>query len=56
LIIEHLVEIERDLAWLGRKTEIPYGTLYSCLVQKHFEISKENVKKVNKILETNFIK
>lgn len=54
LIVEYLEEIERDLAWLGRKTGVPYGTLYSCFSQRLFKVSDENLKKINEVLGTNF--
>jgi len=51
-----LVEMERDLAWLSRKAEIPYGTLYYCLIRKQFKISEENLSKINKVLNTKIKK
>jgi predicted transcriptional regulator len=54
IITEHLKGIERDLAWLQRKTDIPYATLYSCFVQRLFKVSKKNLRKINKALETDF--
>lgn len=52
LILQHLKEIERDLAWLSRKTEIAYGTLYSCFTHRLFKISEDNLKKINNVLGT----
>jgi hypothetical protein len=54
LIADHLKEIERDLAWLHRKTTIPYGTLYYSIVRKQFNISEVNLQKINAALETKF--
>lgn len=54
LILKHLEEDERDLAWLQRKTKIPYGTLYSCFKQRLFKISAGNLLRINKALGTNF--
>lgn len=54
LILEHLKDVERDLAWLSRKTDIAYGTLYSCFTHRLFKISSDNLKKINGVLGTNF--
>lgn len=54
LILKHLEEDERDLAWLHRKTGIPYATLYSCFKQRLFKVSVSNLSKINKVLGTNF--
>lgn len=56
LITGHLQKIERDFAWLSRKTKIPYGTLYYSLVRKQFNVSEDNLRKINSVLETNFTK
>lgn len=53
LIAAHLKEIERDWAWLSRKTDIPYATIYSCFVQRLFKVSEDNLKIINNILETD---
>ena len=54
LIKAQLDEIERDWAWLSRKTEIPYATIYSCFVQRLFKLSEENLKIINDVLGTDF--
>ena len=54
LISNKIEELERNLNWLHRKTGIPYGTLYSMFVQKLFQVSKENLKLINKALGTDF--
>lgn len=54
LVKAKLEEIERDWAWLSRKTEIPYPTIYSCFVLRHFKASEENLNKINEVLETDF--
>jgi len=54
-ILLHLKKIERPLAWLSKKTEIPYPTFYSVFRQKIFRLSDSNLEKINKVLETNFI-
>ncbi len=54
VITDHLKEIERDWAWLARKTDIPYATIYSCFVQRLFKVSDDNLEKINEVLETDF--
>lgn len=54
LIKSHIDTIERDWAWLARKTEIPYATIYSCFVQRLFKPSEKNLKVINEILGTDF--
>ena len=54
VIWDYLKEIERDLGWLAKKTDIPYATLYSIFVQKTFNLNKERLEKINEVLETNF--
>jgi hypothetical protein len=54
LILLHLEEEERPLAWLSRKTEIPYPTLYSIFVQRIMNLSDDNLAKVNKAMGTDF--
>ena len=54
VILLHLEEIERTLAWLSEKTQIPYPTLYSVFKQKHFSLSEKNLEKINNVLGTDF--
>lgn len=54
LIIKHLKDDDRDLMWLHKKTNIPYGTLYSIFTQRLFKVNKTNLKKINKCLGTEF--
>ena len=54
-ILLHLEEIERPLSWLSDKTEIPYPTLYSVLIQRTFAMSDRNIGKINRVLDTDFI-
>jgi hypothetical protein len=54
LILTHLETEERDLAWLQRKTDIPYATLYSCFIQRLFRVKDENLNKINEVLGTSF--
>lgn len=53
-ILEHLKIIERDMAWLARKTGIAYGTLYSCFTHRLFKLSQDNLDKINSVMGTNF--
>jgi lambda repressor-like predicted transcriptional regulator len=53
-IVAYLKEEERSIAWLSKKTEINYNTLYSILVQKIIALSKTNLKKINEVLGTSF--
>lgn len=53
-IIAHLKGIERDMAWLQKKTEIPYSTLYSIFTQRNFALNQERLDLINGVLETNF--
>jgi hypothetical protein len=54
LILLHLEAEERPLAWLSRKTEIPYPTLYSIFVQRIMNLSDKNLAKINEAMETDF--
>lgn len=47
-----LLELERDLAWLSRKADIPYATLYYCIVRRQFKVSEKNISKINEALNT----
>lgn len=53
-IVAHLKGIERDMAWLQKKTEIPYSTLYSIFTQKNFALNQERLDLINGVLETEF--
>jgi predicted transcriptional regulator len=54
LILLHLEQEERPLAWLARKSEIPYGTLYGILIHRVMKFSDDNLEKVNKAMGTDF--
>lgn len=54
LIVNKLTELERNLHWLHKKTEIPYGTLYSMFTQRLFQVSQDNLDKINTALGTDF--
>jgi len=54
-ILLYLEEQERPLAWLSRKSEIPYPTLYSIFIQRIMNLSDTNLGKINKAMDTDFI-
>jgi len=54
-ILLYLEQDERPLAWLSRKTEIPYPTLYSIFIQRIMNLSDKNLATINKVLDTDFI-
>jgi len=54
LIMAKMTGEGRMIKWLAEITEIPYGTLYGCLVRRQFSLSDENLKLINKALETDF--
>lgn len=54
LIMEHLKSDERSLKWLCSKTGIPYGTAYSCFVEKRFSLNEDNLASINTVLGTKF--
>lgn len=53
-ILQHLKADERDLAWLGRKTDIPYATLYSIFVEDRLKLTQERLNLINNSLNTKF--
>jgi hypothetical protein len=55
LILSELERQERPLAWLSRKSQIKYGTLYGILIHRIMNLSDENLKKINKAIGTDFI-
>lgn len=44
----------RQLSWLSDKTGINYNTLYSVLRRRIFDLSQDNLNKINQALETDF--
>ncbi len=54
LIMDKMNNEGRVLTWLERATGIPYDTLYACLKKKLFNLSEDNLKKINEALETDF--
>ena len=55
-ILKHLEEDYRNLKYLSTVTSIPYGTLYSCFVQRTFSLTDYNLEKINSSLRTEFTK
>lgn len=53
-IIKHLKDEERDWAWLSRKTDIPYATLYAIFVEDRLKLTKERLNLINIACKTNF--
>ncbi len=54
LITDHLEKEERTLAWLSRKIDIPYGTMYSIFVHRIVSLSQDKLDKINDALGTAF--
>lgn len=54
LILVELQHQERPLAWLSRKTQIKYGTLYGILIHRIIVLTDDNLAKINKVLGTDF--
>ena len=54
LIIAHLKEDDRSLAWLAKKSKLSYGHLYFVLVKKERDLSDSAKKEISKILKTKF--
>lgn len=50
-IVKQLELNERSIAWLHRQTNIPYGTLYYCLVRKQFKMSEDNLKTIYSVFD-----
>ncbi len=53
-IRKKLIELERSLMWLSKKTNINYHGLYSCLIRRHYDITENNLNKINEVLQTDF--
>lgn len=53
-ILSYLKEIDRPLAYLSDKADIPYSSVYSIFRQKTFALSQENLDKINAALNTEF--
>lgn len=61
-ILQYLKDDDRSLLWMhdkikdrfGEDNRIPYGTLYSCLHQRLFKMSDDNLRIINETLGTDF--
>lgn len=53
-IAKHLKDEERDWAWLSRKTDIPYATLYSIFVEDRLKLTQERLNLINIACKTEF--
>lgn len=53
LILTALKDDRRSIKYLSVMTGIPYMTLYSCLSQRLFNVSEDNLKKINETLGTS---
>lgn len=53
-IIDYIKADERDLAWLSRKTDIPYQTLYAIFIQNIQSLNQERLNLINIACKTNF--
>ena len=54
IIVKKMEDDGRVFTWLEKATGIPYDTLNSCLKRKLFNLSQENLDKINEALGTNF--
>jgi len=54
IIMEKMDNEGRQLSWLSDKTGINYNTLYSVLRRRIFDLSQDNLNKINQALETDF--
>lgn len=46
-ILQHLKDEYLNLAWLQKKTDIPYGTLYSIFVENRIPLTQERLNLIN---------
>ena len=54
IIMDKMKSEGRALSWLSREAQISYDTLYSCLRDKKFSLSDDNLGKINKALGTTY--
>lgn len=54
IILDRMKKEGRVLTWLAKEADISYDTLYSCLKSKLFNLSEDNLAKINKALGTSF--
>ena len=53
-ILDFLKADDRPLKWLSKKTGIVYSTLYGCFVHRTFNLTQDNLNKINTALGTDF--
>lgn len=53
-ILKHLLVEDLKMAWLSRKTDIPYGTLYSIFTENRIPLTQERLNLINIALKTKF--
>lgn len=54
IVMKRMKDEGRNLTWLSEKTQISYNTIFSCLRKKLFNLSEENLTKINEALGTDF--
>lgn len=55
-IMTYLVDDQRSLSWLCKKTGLNYHTMYSTFIQKIISLSDAKLEKINIALGTEFKK
>jgi len=53
-ILKHLETEFLNLAWLQKKTEIPYGTLYAIFTENRVPLTQDRLDKINIACKTEF--
>lgn len=53
-ILKHLEFEFLTLAWLSKKTEIPYGTMYSIFIEDRIPLTQARLDLINNACKTNF--
>jgi plasmid maintenance system antidote protein VapI len=56
LIMEHLKQDDRTVAYLEKKTGLSYAHLYYVFVKKERDLTDDNLIKINEVLGTDFEK
>lgn len=54
LIMDYIKGDFTSLKRLSKLSGIAYGTLYSCFIEKRFNLNEENLKTINEVLGTDF--
>lgn len=53
-ILKHLEFEKLTLGWLSRRTDIPYGTIYSIFTENRIPLTQERLNLINKACKTEF--